>query len=76
MANCGVVNSQEKKDCYQQTSNDYSTARKYLFGRLHLIKTSQGMEVEDVYCKKVIGIGVGPMTIATLMTQTVMAAEK
>ena len=45
----------------------YSTAKKHLFGAIHLKKNSKGYYLEDVYCEKVIksyeGDKVGPMTI-------------
>lgn len=63
VGNCENLTPEQIKDCYTQKSIDYSTARKYLFGKLHLIKTSEGMEIEDVYCHKKVVRGVGPMTI-------------
>ncbi len=61
--NCGAAKEEEKSNCYQQQVNDYTSARKYLFGKLYLIKTSTSMEIEDVYCHNKISIGVAPMNI-------------
>jgi len=39
--------------CYSQKSNSYKTAKKILFGKLHLEQKSDGeYEVFDVYCRK------------------------
>ncbi|EQC51358.1 endonuclease I family protein [Bacteriovorax sp. DB6_IX] len=39
--------------CYRQKSNSYKTAKKILFGKLHLSKNNSGdYQVYDVYCRK------------------------
>ena len=46
---CNSKNS----DCYKQRSNSYKTAKKILFGNLHLERNQYGeYEVFDVYCRK------------------------
>lgn len=43
----------EKQDCYIHVGNfSYESARKILFGHLHLQETKFGPMVEDVYCEK------------------------
>ncbi len=49
--------------CYQQVSLSYETARKHLFGQLHLEQSAQGHSIQEVYCHKTITRGVGPMRI-------------
>jgi endonuclease I len=42
-----------KGHCYRQKSNSYKTAKKILFGKLHLTKNDHGgYQVYDVYCRK------------------------
>ncbi len=56
-----------KQKCYKQKRGiSYKTARTYLFGQLHLEKSSWGLyKVKDLYCNKDAGRseGVGPMRI-------------
>lgn len=49
--NCG---NQVSSDCYQQKPLGYDTARKYLFGLLHIKKNSQGNYIKDLYCNKIL----------------------
>jgi endonuclease I len=62
-----VAECKENQKCYKQvTTLTYKTARKYLFGKLHLEKNTSGSYfVKDAYCNKEIGSrdGVGPMQI-------------
>jgi hypothetical protein len=48
--------------CYTQKSLGYNTARKLIFGKLHLQQDDQGYFVFDVYCRKQFtsSVGVGP----------------
>lgn len=60
---CVSLSLELQKNCYRQKSLDYSTARKYLFGKLHLTNNDGNYSVSDVYCHKKITSGVGPMSI-------------
>ena len=60
-SNCQVKD--RGRTCFRHTKLDYSVARKYLFGVIHLKEGSNGSYVEDVYCRKEFykkhGIGTG-----------------
>ena len=45
---CGNGNG----ECYSQRSLGYKSARKVLFGKLHLDKDQNGYYIKDVYCRK------------------------
>lgn len=52
-------------DCSRHTSVGYDTARRNLFGKIHLEKDKLGLVVRDVYCHKDFraSVGVGSMSI-------------
>lgn len=54
------INCKGKGECVTQKSLDYSTARKYLFGSIHLDASNS---INEVYCDKRVTRGVGPMRI-------------
>ena len=42
------------RTCYRHQSLGYATARRYLFGRLHLRQLESGYAIRDEYCQRVI----------------------
>jgi hypothetical protein len=55
VAACSQNNEQQEGVCVAQKRYNYSNARKYLFGQLHLKYTKSGLpKVEDVYCNRYI----------------------
>ncbi|MDA9793407.1 endonuclease [Bacteriovoracaceae bacterium] len=61
--------SEAKQKIYEEITSthtpltSYTTARKYLFGAIHLKQDERGHYVEDVYCAKTIRNNVGEMRI-------------
>lgn len=59
------------ENCYRHTQNNYTDARRYVFGQLHLETNAQGQyRLKDVYCSRYYeqsdfphGSGLGPMLI-------------
>lgn len=54
------------KNCYGHRVLGYDSARKILFGQIHIKKDNNGYYIQDVYCKKIFTAGnakVGPNAI-------------